>query len=69
VPRVSVLLPVRDAGATLDACLDSLAGQTLADHEVVAVDDGSRDGMASGFSRGPPPTPACGCGAHPPAAS
>jgi glycosyltransferase involved in cell wall biosynthesis len=44
VPRVSVLLPVRDAAATLDACLDSLAGQTLADHEVVAVDDGSRDG-------------------------
>ncbi len=44
MPRVSVLLPVRDAAATLDACLDSLAGQTLADHEVVAVDDGSRDG-------------------------
>jgi glycosyltransferase involved in cell wall biosynthesis len=39
-----VLLPVRDAAATLGACLDSLAAQTLADHEVVAVDDGSRDG-------------------------
>jgi glycosyltransferase involved in cell wall biosynthesis len=39
-----VLLPVRDAAATLGACLDSLAEQTLADHEVVAVDDGSRDG-------------------------
>ena len=44
MPRVSVLLPVRDARETLDACLDSLAAQTLADHEVVAVDDGSRDG-------------------------
>jgi len=44
VPRVSVLLPVRDAIATLDACLDSLAAQTLTDHEVIAVDDGSRDG-------------------------
>jgi hypothetical protein len=44
VPRISVLLPVRDAAATLGACLDSLAAQTLADHEVVAVDDGSRDG-------------------------
>ncbi len=43
-PRVSVLLPVRDAGETLDACLDSLAAQTLADHEVIAVDDGSADG-------------------------
>jgi glycosyltransferase involved in cell wall biosynthesis len=41
---VSVLLPVRDAAVTLDACLDSLAEQTLADHEVVAVDDGSCDG-------------------------
>ena len=39
-----MLLPVRDAIATLGACLDSLAAQTLADHEVVAVDDGSRDG-------------------------
>lgn len=39
-----MLLPVRDAVATLGACLDSLAAQTLADHEVVAVDDGSRDG-------------------------
>jgi glycosyltransferase involved in cell wall biosynthesis len=44
VPRLSVLLPVRDAAATLGPCLDSLAAQTLADHEVVAVDDGSRDG-------------------------
>jgi glycosyltransferase involved in cell wall biosynthesis len=35
---------VRDAAATLEACLDSLAAQTLADHEVVAIDDGSRDG-------------------------
>ncbi len=46
-PEVSVLLPVRDARTTLAACLDSLATQTLADHEVIAVDDGSRDGSAS----------------------
>jgi glycosyltransferase involved in cell wall biosynthesis len=37
---------VRDAAATLGACLDSLAAQTLADHEIVAVDDGSRDGSS-----------------------
>ena len=43
-PRISVILPVRDSRATLGACLDSLAAQTLADHELVAVDDGSRDG-------------------------
>jgi len=43
VPMVSVLLPVRDAQATLPECLASLAAQTLPDYEVVAVDDGSRD--------------------------
>jgi glycosyltransferase involved in cell wall biosynthesis len=43
-PRVSVLLPVRNAEATLGQCLASLAAQTLDDHEVVAVDDHSTDG-------------------------
>jgi glycosyltransferase involved in cell wall biosynthesis len=42
-----VLLPVRDAEATLPACLASLAAQTLADHEVVIVDDGSGDGSGA----------------------
>jgi glycosyltransferase involved in cell wall biosynthesis len=44
---VSVLLPARDAADTLPECLDSLAAQSLRDHEVVAVDDGSADGTAS----------------------
>jgi glycosyltransferase involved in cell wall biosynthesis len=44
---VSVLLPVRDAVATLPACLDSLRAQTLAGFEVIAVDDGSRDGSGA----------------------
>jgi len=35
---------VRDARATLGACLLSLHRQTLRAHEVVAVDDGSSDG-------------------------
>ena len=43
---MSVLLPVRDAVETLAECLASLAAQTLRDHEVIAVDDGSRDGSA-----------------------
>jgi len=43
VPRLSVLLPVRDAADTLSECLASLRAQTLTDHEVVAVDDGSCD--------------------------
>ena len=43
-PRVSVLLPVRDARPFLGDCLASLAAQSLAEFEIVAVDDGSSDG-------------------------
>lgn len=42
-PQISVLLPVRDAEATLPACLRSLRRQTLRHWECVLVDDGSRD--------------------------
>jgi len=42
-PLVSVLLPVRDAEATLGAALRSVARQTLRRFECVVVDDGSRD--------------------------
>lgn len=40
---MSVLLPVRDGGATLRAALDSLRAQTFRDFRVIAVDDGSAD--------------------------
>lgn len=50
-PRISVLLPVRDAAEHLPACLDSLVRQSLSDHEVVAVDDGSRDGSSELLDR------------------
>ncbi len=43
MPRVSVLLPCRNATATLDEALRSLAAQTFRDFEIVAVDDGSGD--------------------------
>jgi glycosyltransferase involved in cell wall biosynthesis len=43
VPLVSVLLPARDAAATLPAALRSLARQSFRDWECVLVDDGSRD--------------------------
>lgn len=43
-PRLSVLLPVRDARPWLDASLASLRRQTFGDFEIVAVDDGSTDG-------------------------
>ena len=43
-PLVSVLLPARDAEAHLHECISSLRSQTFTDFEVIAVDDGSRDG-------------------------
>lgn len=42
-PRISVLLPVRNAAVTLDSAFRSLAEQRFADFEVIAVDDGSTD--------------------------
>ncbi len=46
MPAVSVLLPVRDGLPFLEQCVASLRRQTLRELEVVAVDDGSRDGSA-----------------------
>jgi glycosyltransferase involved in cell wall biosynthesis len=43
-PKVSILLPVHDAAATLPACLRSLERQSESDWHCVAVDDGSTDG-------------------------
>src|SRR5437773_4929428 len=51
MPRVSVLLPVRDAAPWLASALASLARQTLADHEVIAIDDGSVDGSGEILER------------------
>lgn len=42
-PLISVLVPARDAAATLPACLRSLRRQTEPRWECVLVDDGSRD--------------------------
>jgi glycosyltransferase involved in cell wall biosynthesis len=43
-PRVSVIVPVRDRRVLLRRTLDALAAQTITDHEVIVVDDGSSDG-------------------------
>lgn len=45
-PAVSVVMPVRDGAATLEAALASLAAQTFTDFEVVIHDDGSKDATA-----------------------
>jgi glycosyltransferase involved in cell wall biosynthesis len=42
-PLVSVLMPVRNAEATLEAALESVTAQTLGRWELVAIDDGSTD--------------------------
>src|SRR5262249_24521816 len=56
-PLVSILLPVRDAVATLPACLASIRRQTEERFECVVVDDGSRDrsrACAERMARGDP---------------
>jgi len=42
-PRVSVVMPVRDGERFLREALDSTLAQTLADLELIVVDDGSSD--------------------------
>jgi len=44
MPRITVILPVHNAGAHLPMALASLLAQTLEGMEVLALDDGSTDG-------------------------
>lgn len=46
-PAVSVIMPCRNAAATLGAALDSLAAQSRTDWEVLVIDDGSQDDSAA----------------------
>lgn len=46
-PRISILLPIWNSEQTLESALRSIARQSEADFECVAVDDGSTDGSAS----------------------
>ncbi len=47
MPTLSLLLPYRSAVATLPACLASIAAQSHADYELIAVDDHSTDESAA----------------------
>jgi glycosyltransferase involved in cell wall biosynthesis len=47
VPAVSVLMPYRDAAATLEEAARSILAQEGVDLELVAIDDGSRDDGAA----------------------
>lgn len=53
-PAASVVVPFRDAAATLPECLDSIRAQSFGQFEVLAIDDGSTDDSAAivrGFAR------------------
>ena len=43
MPKVSLIIPVYNAGAHIEACLDSVLAQTLDDLEVILVDDHGKD--------------------------
>lgn len=45
-PLISVIVPVYNVADHVAACLESLRGQSLADFEVIVVDDGSTDDSA-----------------------
>src|SRR6266567_120076 len=45
-PKVSIVMPVRNAAGTLPVALESVRCQTFADWELVAVDDSSNDETA-----------------------
>lgn len=47
MPAVSVIVPVFNSEVFLEKCLESLACQTLADLEVICVDDHSTDGSTA----------------------
>jgi glycosyltransferase involved in cell wall biosynthesis len=51
MPALSVLVPVRDARPWLAASFASLTRQTFRDFEIVAGDDGSRDGSGEWLDR------------------
>lgn len=43
LPLISVIIPVFNAGIHLDPCLESIAGQTYTNLEIILVNDGSSD--------------------------
>lgn len=46
-PLISIIVPVYQAEAFLEKCLNSLCGQTYSNLEILLVDDGSRDRSGS----------------------
>ena len=51
MPRISIVVSLYNAERYIGACLESILSQTLADLEVIVVDDGSADSSASIVAR------------------
>lgn len=43
-PRISIIIPIYNAEATLNKCLDSVLNQSYQNFEILLIDDGSTDG-------------------------
>ncbi len=55
MPQVSVIMPVFNVETYLGAAIESILAQTLADFELLVVDDGSTDASAEimqGYAEG-----------------
>ena len=46
-PKVSIIVPIYNAGKFLEKCLDTLVNQTLKDIEIILVLDCPTDGSGS----------------------
>lgn len=45
--KISIVIPVYNEAATLAACLEAIAAQTVRPHQVIVVDNNSADGSAA----------------------
>ncbi len=50
-PKVSIIIPTRDGGAHLRACIDSINKNKSTNIELIIVDNGSKDDRTVGFLR------------------